>query len=280
MRTECYFCHIKTIEKLVQKLNPAPELAQKFIFSSHDTIAENRQLSNPELAAKIHRNARTILDEYDLYEDEKKRSNKLILDQYDYWKNVIQESPSPLQTAIKLAVVGNVIDYGAHSVKYDIISQIEHLYQTPLKIDQTDDLIAEIESAKSIMILGDNSGEIVFDRLLIETMGHSNVTYVVRGKPVINDVTLEDAKQVGIDKEAKVISNGSDAPSTILTDCDSEFVEQFKKVDLIISKGMGNYEGLMHEKGLNIFHLLITKCHSVAEFLKVERNSLVVKGTN
>lgn len=277
MRTECYFCHIKTVEKLVNKLKPEPQKAQEFIFNVHDTIGSNRHLSNPELAAKIHRNARQILDEYDLYEEEKKRSNQLILEQYDYWKNVIEQSSSPIETAIKLAVVGNVIDYGAHSVKYDIISQIETLYQKPLKIDHSEKLIAEIENAKSIMILGDNCGEIVFDRLLIETMGHDNVTYVVRGAPVINDVTFEDAGQVGIDKEAKILSNGSDAPSTILSECDPEFVKAFNDADLIISKGMGNYEGLVHEKDLNIFYLLIAKCHSVADMLKVERNDMVVK---
>jgi uncharacterized protein with ATP-grasp and redox domains len=277
MRTECYFCHIKTVEKLIHKLNPEPEIAQKFIFSTHDSIAANRHLSNPELAAKIHRDARMILDEYDLYEEEKKRSNDLILEQYKYWKNVVEKSPVPLETAIKLSVVGNVIDYGAHIVKYDIISQIEHLFQMPLKIDQMQELISEIESAKSIMILGDNSGEIVFDRLLIETMGHDNVTYVVRDAPVINDVTMDDARQVGIDKVAKVISNGSDAPSTILKDCSPDFLKQFKSADLIISKGMGNYEGLVNEKGLNIFYLLIAKCHSVAELLGVQRNEMLVK---
>jgi uncharacterized protein with ATP-grasp and redox domains len=276
MRTECYFCHIKTVEKLVNKLKPEPQKAQEFIFNVHDTIGTNRQLSNPELAAKIHRNARSILDEYDLYEEEKRRSNQLILEQYTYWKNVIQKSKSPLETAIKLAVVGNVIDYGAHSVKYDIISQIELLYQKPLKIDDTQALISEIETAGSIMILGDNSGEVVFDRLLIETMGHDNVTYVVRGAPVINDVTFEDAKQVGIDKEAKILSNGSDAPSTLLSECSNEFVQELNRADLIISKGMGNFEGLMHEKNLNIFYLLIAKCHSVADMLDVDRNEMVV----
>ena len=276
MRTECYFCHIKTVEKLVNKLKPEPRKAQEFIFNVHDTIAANRQLSNPELAAKIHRNARNILDEYDLYEEEKRRSNQLILEQYDYWKNVIEQSPSPIETAIKLAVVGNVIDYGAHSVKYDIISQIEALYQKPVQIDESDALVKAIKDAKSIMILGDNCGEIVFDKLLIETMNHPNVTFAVRGKPVINDVTMDDARQVGIDKVAKVISNGSDAPSTILSECDPEFVKAFNHADLIISKGMGNYEGLMYEKDINIFYLLIAKCHGVAEMLTVDRNEMVV----
>jgi uncharacterized protein with ATP-grasp and redox domains len=277
MRTECYFCHIRTVEKLINKLKPEPQKGQEFIFNAHNTIAANRNLINPELAANIHRNARNILDEYDLYEEEKNRSNQLLLDQYKYWKNVIERSSNPLETAIKLAVVGNVIDYGAHSVKYDIISQIESLYQKPLEINQSEELIKAISEAKSIMILGDNCGEIVFDKLLIETMNHPDVTFAVRGAPVINDVTMEDAKKVGIHKVAKIISNGYDAPSTILSKCSPEFVEKFKAADLIISKGMGNYEGLMNEKDLNIFYLLIAKCHSVAELLGVERNEMVVK---
>jgi uncharacterized protein with ATP-grasp and redox domains len=107
-------------------------------------------------------------------------------------------------------------------------------------------------------------------------MQHSNITYVVRGKPVINDVTFEDAKQTGINKICKVISNGFDAPSTLMEFCSDEFIHEFDKADLIISKGQGNFEGLLNSKHNNMFFLLMAKCIPMAELLGINEGEMVV----
>ena len=142
----------------------------------------------------------------------------------------------------------------------------------------------EIQKADSILYLGDNAGEIFFDRLFIETMNHPNVCFAVRGMPVINDVTLDDAAQVGMYQVCRVISNGFDAPSTLLEFCSTEFREVYANADLIISKGQGNFEGLMHENHPNTFFMLIAKCNTMANLLKVQKNGLLVtqfkNGTN
>ncbi len=276
MRQECYFCHIKTIEKLINKFQPETKAADIFIFAVHDLLAENRDMANPYLARQIHRIARKHLNNNNLYKEEKHEANTLLLDQYAKWQNKVRKSEDPFHTAAKLAVIGNIIDYGAHSAESDITNQIISNFSKVLAIDETEALQDEIRKARSVLYLGDNAGEIVFDRIFIETMKHNNVTYAVRGKPVINDVTIEDAHQCGIDNICRIISNGYDAPSTLLEYCSEEFIKEYLGADLIISKGQGNFEGLMESKHPNLFFMLMAKCKPMAEMLNVKEGDIII----
>lgn len=280
MRQECYFCHIKTVEQLIRKFKPEEELAEKFIFSVHEFLALNKEISNPKLATDIHRIAKAHFNNMNLYAEEKLRANKLLLEKYLYWKDIVNQSDQPFLTAAKLSVIGNIIDYGAHSVKDNISGQIDALFQQNLRLNMTNELENAVRKAKSVLYLGDNCGEIVFDKLFIETLRHPNVTYVVRGKPVINDVTFEDARQVGMDKICRIISNGYDAPSTLLDFCSDEFLDEFNNAGMIISKGQGNFEGLMDNPHENIFFLFIAKCDPMAAMLGVEKNDMIISRFN
>lgn len=277
MRYECYFCHIKTIEELINKFSPDHDSAEDFVFSVHKLLSENRKMPNPELAATIHRFAKSFFNTSNLYSEEKNRANKIIMDRYAYWKELVLQSDNPFYVAAKLAVIGNIIDYGAHSVHGDIAAQIEALVKQDLKTDKTNELWQELSKAKSVLYLGDNCGEIVFDKLFIETINHPNLTYVVRGKPVINDVTFEDALQVGMNDVCRVITNGYDAPSTLIESCSESFINEFNRADMIISKGQGNFEGLMDSVNQNIFFLLIAKCKPIAGLLNVNKKDMVIR---
>ena len=276
MRHECYFCHIKTIEKLIEKFKPDAKTAESFISAVHKMLADNWALENPQLATEIQRVAKHYLSDTNLYSEEKLAANSLLLEDYSHWKQLVNESDSPFSTAVKLAVIGNIIDYGAHSVSDDISQQIDSFLQKDLAINMVEKLQNEIKKAKHILYLGDNCGEIVFDKLLIETIDNPNVIFAVRGKPVINDATLMDACQVGMDKVCKVISNGFDAPSTLLEFSSAEFIKEYQRADLIISKGQGNFEGLMNDSHANIFFMLIAKCDPIADLLNVNKNDMVV----
>jgi len=276
MRHECYLCHRKTIEKLLAKFRPEPEVADRFIKSVHKILDDNTFGENPYLSAEIHRIARKSLNHTDLFKKEKKEANDTLLELYPYWQDIIHRNGNPLYTAAKLAVIGNIIDYGAHTVGDDIVGQVKSFLSQDLKIDETVDLFREAEKAESILYIGDNAGEIVFDKLFIETLGPNKITYAVRGTPVINDVTEEDARQCGLDKTCRVISNGNDAPSTLLDLCSNEFLEAFDKADLIISKGQGNFEGLMGNSHPDLFFLLIAKCNPVANVLGVNPGDMVI----
>jgi len=131
---------------------------------------------------------------------------------------------------------------------------------------EQDEFRLAIAQAKSILYLADNAGETAFDRLLVEQLLPVRITFVVRGAPVLNDATLSDAQTVGLDQIVKVIDNGSDAPGTILTDCNQELCDRFTTVDLIIAKGQGNFETLCDEPG-NIFFLFKVKCLVIASLV-------------
>ncbi len=277
MRYECYFCHTRTIENLIHKFQPEEKMAEEFIFAIQKLLANNRDLPNPYLATLIHRMAREKLNHKNLYHQEKVNANQLLLNQYDEWKQKIADHPVPLNMAAKLAVAGNIVDYGSHSVEDDIRAQIDALLVKDFAVNHSEDLFHDFKTTQSILYLGDNAGEIVFDRLFIETMNHPDVTYVVRDKPVINDVTEDDARQVKMHEICKVISNGYDAPSTLLEHSSSDFIHQFEKAGVIISKGQGNFEGLMHCYKENIYFMLMAKCKPIAELLDVNIGDLIIK---
>ena len=121
-------------------------------------------------------------------------------------------------------------------------------------------------NAQDILYLADNAGEIVFDRLLIEQLPMQKITVVVKGFPIINDATMEDAVAAGLTEIVSVIDNGSDAPGTILEICSDAFVSRFEQADLIITKGQGNYETLS-DIDKNIYFILKAKCPVIASDL-------------
>ncbi|MFP4058933.1 MAG: damage-control phosphatase ARMT1 family protein [Bacteroidales bacterium] len=276
MKHECFECHTRTIEKLIEKFNPPNGVARELQLSAYRLLIENQGLTNPHLSTLLHRLAKKQLQEEDLFFHEKSMANRALMEQYSNWKKKVDESDDSFLMATRLAVAGNIIDYGAHSAKANVPCQVSSLLEKPFVIDERDALRQEIKQAGSILYLGDNAGEIVFDKLLIETINHPNVTFVVRGFPVINDATRFDAEQTGLDKICRIIDNGHDAPSTLMEHASSQLREAFENADLIISKGQGNFEGLMHSGKENIFFMLMAKCEPIAELLKVKKGDLVV----
>ncbi|MFA8299307.1 MAG: DUF89 domain-containing protein [Hyphomicrobiales bacterium] len=276
---ECKKCQIRSVDLLVKRFSPDIELEKTFKDQAN-IIIENNKDNSPLLATKINRLASDLFQCNDIYKKEKAFANNLLLTHFDYWKKIVGSGELAFNKALKLAVVGNIIDYGAHSVPDDILAHVKELYRREFAVDDSERLYQDILNAKSILYLGDNAGEIVFDRLLIENIKHKNITFAVRGNAVINDVTVNDASEVKMHQLCKVIDNGFDAPSTILDYCNESFKEKFNEADLIISKGQGNFEGLMNCGKTNICFLLMAKCNYIADKLGVTKGDLVVKYLN
>ncbi len=233
--------------------------------------------SPPKIGQEMHRIIRQILNNPDPYYQLKQKFNRLMLDYYPDLKKLVDEADNSFQMALRLAIAGNVIDYGP-SQPFDINKTLEQAKSIVLAIDDSQFLQESISKSKILLYLGDNAGEIIMDRIFLETIQHPNIYFVVRGAPVINDALIEDAQLVGIDKIAHLITNGDDAPGTILESTSAEFRNIFEKADLIISKGQGNYEGLCCVPK-NIFFILMTKCDHVANHLGVKKGDFIVKHT-
>lgn len=276
MDHRCLSCHTKTVNLLIDKFNLSEEVAREFSSEVRDLLTSCSHLSNPYLALLIHRLAKKKIQNNDLYTEEKRYANAILYEQFEQWNAFVQKQENSLAVAAKLAVVGNIVDYGAHTVPSDIPATIQSLLTLDLRMDDRAELFAAIKKADSVLYLGDNAGEIVFDKLFIQHLNHPNLVYAVRGNPIINDVTLEDAKQVGMQEVCRVISNGHDAPSTLVENCSQEFQDLYKNADVVISKGQGNFEGLMDEKKESLYFMLMAKCDVIAEMLGVAKGSLII----
>jgi len=231
----------------------------------------------PETGMLIYEKVREITGVFDPYKELKRESTEKALALYDSLKHKVEKSNDRLLTAIRIAIAGNVIDFGV-SRKFNIETELDKILNKNFAIFDYDKFKHYSDKTNEILYIGDNAGESVFDRILIEEMKKPTI-YVVRAMPVINDVTYEDAVQAGIDKVASILSSGTSAPGTVLETCNAEFKEIYKKSNFVISKGQGNYEGLS-DKNHPVFFLLKAKCRVIADDIGVNEGDIVLKGMN
>lgn len=271
----CKNCFLKTYQQLFEKFNVTLHQRQIFLDFYQDTIIRCNPSSTPLIQTELNRVFCQIIDTVDPFSEEKILSNSVALKLYSKWKPKVLASDNPFDLSLRLAIAGNIMDYGANN-QFNIHETINRVLNTPFSIDHSALLKNSIVNANRILYLGDNAGEIVFDKLFIETIRHHEVFYAVRGAPILNDVTMTDTRAVRMDEVADVISNGFNAPSTVLEKCSKDFLEIYDSADLIISKGQGNYEGLMNVTDSRIFFLLTVKCDVIAEKLRVKKGDFIV----
>lgn len=264
-RTACIATSDET--KIKEVLNSVGEMIK-------DIPMEN---TPPETGNIIYQKIREITQVDDPYQKIKKDHIQEALLLYPKLKELIQNSDDPLLTAIRIAIAGNVIDLGVNK-KFNIVEDLNLILKQDFAILDYEAFKNQLQKARSILYLGDNAGESVFDKLLIEELGLP-VTYVVREIPVINDCVLQDAIDSGLDQVSEIISSGSTAPATILNLCNADFLNKFQTADLVISKGQGNYEGLS-QVDRSVFFMLKAKCSVIAKNLNVVENDIVLKSIN
>lgn len=271
----CVECQYKSFERLMNKFQMDESLRNEFVDFYNKEIRGLAVKTTPEIHRVLNREFCRLISNNDPYSEEKQMSNRLMLQLYKHFRTEVLEAMNPFKTALKLSIAGNIMDYGV-AQDFDIHKTIDTVLGADFAIDHSVELEKRIKSAKKILYLGDNAGEIVFDKLFIELIMHPGLTFAVRGSAVLNDALEIDAREVGMDMVADVINNGYDAPSTVLSECSPEFLEVYNEADLIISKGQGNFEGLMDENDPRIFFLLMVKCDVVAEKMSVPQGSFVV----
>jgi hypothetical protein len=231
--------------------------------------------SAAEMSYHALRVVNDVLGCADPFAEEKRRSNAAMLELYPTLKAIVESSSDKLHTALKIAAAGNVIDMGILH-RFDVKTSIDDILNRSFRIDHFDLLQRDLSLAGTVLYIADNAGEIVADMLFLETLGRKDVLVAVNEKPILNDATMEDARQVGLDRVATPISSGSGMIGTVLRDCSEAFRNVFHSADVIISKGQGNYECL-DEEDKNIYFVLTAKCPVVARALGVEEGDAVLK---
>lgn len=277
---DCIACMVSRADRLANEFITDKRKKKIFMDRVLKEIAEcSYEVTAPYIAACIHRVLKEEVGMEVAYEKEKKFFNDFMMGIQDDIDQIIEKSDNVLATAIKYAMAGNVIDFAA----FDNVEQ-EMVEQTLIKISNEQEIDEkllkqfedEISKANNIVYLGDNTGEIVFDRLLIKYLRklypQVNITFVTRGMPVFNDITEEDAYYVGIDEYATVTNNGTAIAGTDLDNISKECLELIDNADFIISKGQGNFETLSG-CGRNIYYIFLCKCDMFATRLKCDKLS-------
>lgn len=270
MRTclECIPCLIRQAldaARMVSSDEKSIEKVMKQVLKASSEFDLN--LTPPEMGQIVHRIIRNELGNSDPYFAIKEQSTMRALKLSSKVEELINNSIAPFETAVRFAIAGNIMDFGAKS-KWDedhIMNSFDKALTMPVDITAVDQLYQKIAVAEKVLVLGDNAGEVVFDKLLITQFpGNAEVIYAVKDSAVINDVTRYEAERSGIAEFAKIISNGLDMPGTAIKRCSKEFIKEFNEADVVISKGQGNFETL-NADNREIFFLLQIKCQVIAD---------------
>lgn len=283
---DCIPCFVRQAAEAIEQTMPTgtttgstarqEDMLRKIL---HDISLADWQGSPPLMAQRIHRIIRRELNWCDPYQAIKARMNSAAKQLLPRLRDAINDQPDAQEAVIRVAIGGNLLDAGA-KIRIEVDDLPEHMnaiWTQPLH----GDIQAFFEAAKGaqkIIYLTDNAGEIFFDRVLIEALEAQQagrVTVYVRGAPVINDATRDDAIAAGITKLVPVFDNGSDAPGTLLEDCSEEFRTAFAQADMIIAKGQGNYESLS-DSTRPIHFLFVVKCPVIAAHVGAPVGTLVI----
>lgn len=272
LKPDCISCILRMSITAIRKL----PLNEDEIIELYEEILEipslrglHWDITSPQVIEVVWEKIVRKMGSADPFYSEKADQNKKIMDLYPFLEKMLDEAEDPLNLAVKLAILGNSLDFMVADISLAIESTITDRVKAPLPNQIYLQFKQQIKTSKHLIYFGDNAGEIVFDKLLIETikkMHPPEIVYVVRSTPTLNDATLKEAKSVGMDKIVRVVENGIDGPlpGTLLNRCSREVNDLIHQADLIISKGGGNFDTLDEERKhmkKKISFLLLSKCH-------------------
>ena len=277
----CVECIINQSIKVSNAINADDNLSSN-LTSTVKEMSKNFSFKDnpPEIASYVYEKMAQIADKEDLYDEVKQLSTKKAKSFIPILKDKITKSKNRLLTATKIAVAGNVIDLAAE-VEFDLDEELEKIFHTEFSHNDFDKFKTQLSLAKKVVYLADNVGEHIFDYMFIEVLQELypdlEIYYLVRGNPIINDVTIKEAREAGFDKLCHLVDSGVNTPGFAYSRTTKEAKELFDSADLVISKGMGNYECLSPTHRDNICFLLKVKCGVVANSLDMELGDIVCK---
>ena len=215
----------------------------------------------------------------DPYKQEKVLSNEIALKYLPNVEKVISQNDQ-LETYVKIAIIGNILDFGAFTIQTDVEEIIEQSLKKELKIKDIEEFEEALNKHDKVLYLVDNTGEIVFDKLLLSKLKEYDldITIAVKSEPILNDACMEDALEVGLDQFGEIVEIGAGTVGFVDSEISDEFREIFNGHEFIISKGMGNYEGLteIDNSDKEIFYLLCIKCQAIAKDLDVDYKDMIL----
>ncbi|TIH14044.1 DUF89 family protein [Marinifilum sp. JC120] len=273
MRThlDCLPCFLKMAIAGIRETCPGQEdIHEKVVkhwaagFASADLNE-----SPPSLAGRLFRETAEYVGEVDIFKAQKEKANQRVLELLPEVKAKVLGSGDPLLAAMGVSIIGNYMDCAVMG-EYDWEDELDNL-EHGLDLEAFGKFLGEVRSHKSLLVLGDNAGEIGLDTILTGLLRDEGVkvTYAVRGKNILNDATFVDAKIVGMTDLCEVVTSGVDTPGTVLNRCSPEFRSRLDESPVVLSKGQGNFESLWGVRP-DVYYAFKVKCPVVADVTGAE----------
>ena len=280
---QCAPCFLRQAREALDMATDDDTLKLEIMDELTSILGENFRKGGPsnQIGTMIHRTIKRKTGNEDPYKNQKEKCNQIAEQFLPAIKKILKDDNS-LKNYLKAAITGNIIDFGALGLQADIEAKIYKNMQKDLAVDHSPLLEDELKKAENVLYLADNIGEIVFDKLLIEKLKQYQVevTVALKEKPILNDACIPDAQEIELDKLAELTTLGTDSIGVVFEEASPEFKSKFQDADLVIAKGMGNYEGLdeMDLDDKPVFSLLHVKCRPIAVNIGVkEGNNVVLK---
>ncbi len=282
-----------SLECLPCLLNQAVRLAKEHLSSEQEQSELVREIlrvlanvdnddSAPQVTQKMQRLFKEYLQNDDPYREAKHYYNTEMLKLEQEFEELVNRAEHKVEAAMKLAAAGNIIDFGpGHDIsRENVMAVIRQTLEHEFASHAVRTLKSQLQASQSMLYLGDNAGEIVFDKIFIRTIKAAypqlEIWFAARGEAVLNDITEDDAYFVGMDKIAYVINNGTDIPGTALEHCSVQFRKVFRESDVIIAKGQGNFESLHGCGRKNLHYLFLCKCDLFTQLFGAAKNGVVL----
>ena len=277
---ECYPCMMSQALRAARLSGLEGEAMQDVMRETAAFLKKVDPSSSPPAAAAFFYNRiKELSGMEDPYRELKQESNVKALALLPHLREEAENSSDPLSYALKVAIAGNIIDFGARAAPADLEENLYKVLDSEPFIDHTEQLRRDLAGATSLLLICDNAGEIAMDRLLCEVLSSLHpsldLTAAVRGGPAINDATLEDARETGLNLVCPVITTGLDMAGIDLERCSPQFKEVFYSAEIILAKGQGNFE-TMDDRDENIYFLFQVKCGCVSKALGAEEGAAVI----
>jgi len=274
LKSDCFSCLLNQSLRVAKNLDLDEKTTTEMIRVASTSIGAYGEISPPVAAADLYPKLASFINGDDVYKDLKALSTQEALKLLPS----VEEKVNTVSDAIKAAVAGNVIDFATPN-HFDLNREFAEVFERRFTIDNEALFLERLDKAETFMIIGDNVGEHVFDKLLLKTIGkfypQLSCYYAVRGRAIINDVTRLEAKLLVMEEVATVVDSGVPTPGLDYAHASEPFMELYNSMDLIVAKGMGNYECLEGVSDERIFHLFKVKCDVVANDVGAALGSLI-----
>lgn len=281
IESACVECIVNQSRRVAETIG-ANEVLSNTLVSTVQKMSHDFPFSQtpPEVASDVYEKMAEIARKADLYDEVKRQSTESAIQFLPLLREEIENAADRLLTATKAAVAGNVIDLAAE-VTFDLDEEIAKIFDTEFAHNDFALLQASLKQAGTLLYIGDNVGEHIFDYLYIETLKklypELEIFYMVRGCAIINDVTMKEATEAGFDTLCHLVDSGVNTPGFVYERANEASRMLFDEADMIIAKGMGNYECLSPTHRSNLVFLLKIKCSVVAASLEKEVGDIVCK---